>query len=83
MASQVLKSWLIFSLGVVLMRSAGCVINDWADRDFDGHVATHQRPPYCQWSFALKRSSVFICIFGCVFGGFITLFKLYQLFFGH
>jgi 4-hydroxybenzoate polyprenyltransferase len=36
---------LIFVLGVVLMRSAGCAINDFADRDFDGHVArTKQRP---------------------------------------
>ncbi|BAN68216.1 4-hydroxybenzoate octaprenyltransferase [endosymbiont of unidentified scaly snail isolate Monju] len=29
---------LIFVLGTVLMRSAGCAINDYADRDFDGHV---------------------------------------------
>ena len=28
----------IFVLGTVLMRSAGCAINDWADRDFDGAV---------------------------------------------
>ena len=36
---------LIFVLGVVLMRSAGCAINDYADRHFDGHVArTNQRP---------------------------------------
>lgn len=35
----------IFVLGTILMRSAGCVINDYADRDFDGHVArTQQRP---------------------------------------
>ncbi|WP_332672216.1 4-hydroxybenzoate octaprenyltransferase [Aromatoleum sp.] len=35
----------IFVLGTVLMRSAGCVINDYADRDFDGHVErTKQRP---------------------------------------
>ncbi len=35
----------IFTLGVVLMRSAGCVINDYADRDFDPHVArTKNRP---------------------------------------
>jgi len=35
----------VFLLGTVLMRSAGCVINDWADRDFDGHVErTRQRP---------------------------------------
>ncbi len=36
---------LVFVLGVVLMRSAGCVINDYADRDFDPHVArTRERP---------------------------------------
>ena len=35
----------IFILGVVLMRSAGCVINDYADRDFDPHVErTRDRP---------------------------------------
>ena len=35
----------IFVLGTVLMRSAGCVINDLADRSFDPHVArTRNRP---------------------------------------
>jgi 4-hydroxybenzoate polyprenyltransferase len=35
----------IFVLGTVLMRSAGCAINDWADRDFDREVArTRDRP---------------------------------------
>ncbi len=35
----------VFVAGVVLMRSAGCVINDYADRDFDPHVArTRDRP---------------------------------------
>jgi 4-hydroxybenzoate polyprenyltransferase len=36
---------LIFVAGTVLMRSAGCVINDFADRNFDGHVErTRARP---------------------------------------
>lgn len=36
---------LVFGLGVLLMRSAGCVINDYADRNFDAHVArTRDRP---------------------------------------
>jgi 4-hydroxybenzoate polyprenyltransferase len=36
---------LIFSAGVFLMRSAGCVINDFADRGFDPHVErTRTRP---------------------------------------
>lgn len=35
----------IFALGTVLMRSAGCVVNDYADRNFDPHVArTKNRP---------------------------------------
>ncbi len=36
---------LVFTLGTILMRSAGCCINDVADRDFDRHVKrTEQRP---------------------------------------
>ncbi|MCM0043245.1 MAG: 4-hydroxybenzoate octaprenyltransferase [Burkholderiaceae bacterium] len=35
----------IFTTGTVLMRSAGCAINDFADRDFDRHVKrTAERP---------------------------------------
>jgi 4-hydroxybenzoate polyprenyltransferase len=36
---------LVFSLGTILMRSAGCCLNDVADRDFDKHVKrTAERP---------------------------------------
>ena len=39
--------WIVatFVIGTVLMRSAGCVINDYVDKDFDGHVErTRNRP---------------------------------------
>ncbi len=40
-----LKVLIIFILGVILMRSAGCVINDFADRKVDGRVSrTKNRP---------------------------------------
>jgi 4-hydroxybenzoate polyprenyltransferase len=39
------KILVIFVLGVILMRSAGCVINDYADRDFDRHVSRTQNRP--------------------------------------
>ncbi|MGB5108936.1 MAG: 4-hydroxybenzoate octaprenyltransferase [Formosimonas sp.] len=40
-----LKELLIFIAGTVLMRSAGCAVNDYADREFDKHVArTVNRP---------------------------------------
>lgn len=36
---------LVFIFGVIVMRAAGCVINDYADRHFDGHVErTRDRP---------------------------------------
>lgn len=39
---------IVFILGAFLMRSAGCVINDYADRDWDGAVArTCDRPLAC------------------------------------
>jgi len=47
-ASEGLPTWkntLVFVGGVLLMRSAGCVINDFADREFDPHVErTKNRP---------------------------------------
>lgn len=47
-AAQGFPGWhllIVFVLGTVLMRSAGCTINDIADRDFDRHVKrTTQRP---------------------------------------
>ena len=40
-----LVNLIVFSLGVFVMRSAGCVINDYADREIDGSVKrTEQRP---------------------------------------
>jgi 4-hydroxybenzoate polyprenyltransferase len=48
MASDGKPDWTlvaIFTLGTILMRSAGCAINDYADRDFDKHVQrTVDRP---------------------------------------
>ena len=47
-AAQGFPGWhllTVFTLGTILMRSAGCCINDVADRDFDRHVKrTAQRP---------------------------------------
>lgn len=45
MATPSLHVLFVFGVGVFLMRSAGCVINDYADRNFDGSVErTNQRP---------------------------------------
>jgi 4-hydroxybenzoate polyprenyltransferase len=40
-----LDIFLVFLTGTILMRSAGCAVNDWADRDFDREVErTRERP---------------------------------------
>lgn len=48
LSNQGMPPWhllIIFTLGTFLMRSAGCAINDYADRDFDRHVErTKNRP---------------------------------------
>lgn len=39
------RTIIVFTLGVIVMRAAGCVINDYADRNFDGHVKRTQARP--------------------------------------
>lgn len=46
----------IFVLGTVLMRSAGCVINDYADRDFDPHVERTKHRPLATGAVSKKEA---------------------------
>lgn len=52
------KNILIFVLGVVLMRSAGCVINDFADRNIDGHVKRTEARPLIRGDVSAKEALV-------------------------
>ena len=54
---------LIFVAGTFLMRSAGCVINDIADRNFDGHVTrTKDRPLVAGWVSPREALTVFVIL---------------------
>lgn len=46
----------IFVLGTVLMRSAGCIINDYADRDFDGQVKRTRDRPLATGTVSVKEA---------------------------
>lgn len=60
---------LIFVLGVVLMRSAGCAINDFADRHVDAHVArTKQRPLATGEATSQEALAVFVVLSLLSFG---------------
>ena len=56
----------IFTLGTVLMRSAGCVINDLADRKFDPHVERTKERPLASGKVSAKEALL-------LFGGLVFL----------
>ncbi|EPS0984148.1 TPA: 4-hydroxybenzoate octaprenyltransferase [Vibrio vulnificus] len=55
---------LVFVLGVVLMRSAGCVINDFADRKVDGHVKRTQQRPLPSGRVTAKEAIILFLLLG-------------------
>ena len=53
---------IVFSLGALLMRSAGCVINDFFDKDFDGKVKRTKGRPLVTGSVSSKEALILFCI---------------------
>ena len=51
---------MIFIIGVVVMRSAGCVINDLADTEIDKHVERTRRRPLATGELSTKEALVFL-----------------------
>jgi len=56
--SPSLKNLLIFCTGVVLMRAAGCIMNDVADRNFDGHVDRTRSRPLAAGELTVRQALV-------------------------
>lgn len=52
------KNILIFFTGVVLMRAAGCIMNDVADRDFDPHVERTRNRPLASGELTVRQAIV-------------------------
>ena len=49
----------VFTLGTILMRSAGCCVNDVADREFDRHVKRTAQRPVTTGQVSVKEALVF------------------------
>ena len=59
---------IIFILGIFLMRSAGCIINDYADRHWDGAVKRTTDRPLVTGKISAKQALVgFAVLLGCAF----------------
>ena len=68
------KIVIIMIIGVFVMRSAGCVINDFADRDFDAHVKRTQDRPLATGEVSVKEA---LCLFaGLSVVGFVLVLFL-------
>ncbi|KFN43869.1 4-hydroxybenzoate octaprenyltransferase [Arenimonas oryziterrae] len=63
------STWLIFSLGVWLTRSAGCVINDYADRWLDPQVERTRGRPIASGAVSPREAlAVFVVMMAVAFG---------------
>lgn len=68
---------LVFCLGVLIMRSAGCIINDYADRDFDAHVKRTKQRPLAQNKISSRSAlGLFFLLVLIAFGLVLTLNNL-------
>jgi len=64
-----LKNVLIFCTGVVLMRAAGCIMNDVADRDFDPHVERTRNRPLASGELTVREAlAAFFVLMALAFG---------------
>ncbi|WP_413992085.1 4-hydroxybenzoate octaprenyltransferase [Labrys okinawensis] len=57
-----LRQLIVFSLGALLMRSAGATVNDIADRNFDGHVERTRFRPLASGQIDIPHAFVFLAV---------------------
>ena len=69
----------VFVLGVVLMRSAGCVINDYADRDFDPHVERTKQRPIAAGKVKPKEALIVFAVLCLISFGLVLLMNAYTI----
>ena len=67
---------IVFILGVAFMRAAGCAINDYADRNFDGHVERTKDRPIAQGKITPKEALITTAVLVVVSFGLVLLTNL-------
>lgn len=63
----------VITLGVVVMRAAGCVINDYADRDFDPHVERTKARPIAAGKIKPTSALIFFAVLCIIAFGLVLL----------
>ena len=73
---------ILFFVGSVLMRSAGCIFNDIVDRDYDKKVERTKNRPIASGQISVKRSLIYVLIL-CLLAFFVLIqFNLTTILFG-
>jgi 4-hydroxybenzoate polyprenyltransferase len=68
-----IKILLVFTLGVWLTRSAGCIVNDYADRWLDGQVKRTQSRPLATGAVSPREAMVLFCVLMLIAFGLVCL----------
>ena len=58
--------FIVFLLGVILMRSAGCIVNDIADRDFDPQVERTKDRPLARRAISVKEAIALAAVLAAI-----------------
>jgi len=70
--NQFLYYLLLFFLGSVLMRSAGCIVNDIVDKDFDKKVKRTKKRPLANKKISVQRAGIYSIVL-CLLAFFILI----------
>lgn len=61
-----ITTWILWWAGAFFARSAGCIINDWCDRDIDKHVDRTKHRPFTTGKLTRKDLFCLLTIFGSI-----------------
>ncbi|MFC7507656.1 4-hydroxybenzoate octaprenyltransferase [Pantoea stewartii] len=67
---------IVFVAGVFVMRAAGCVINDYADRKVDGHVERTKLRPLASGAVTAKEAKMLFVVLGLIAFGLVLSMNL-------
>ena len=70
----------VFIVGTVLMRSAGCAINDYADRNIDAYVQRTRQRPLAAGKVSSKEAVLVFCVLSLLAFGLVLLLNRFTIY---
>ncbi len=73
---------ILFFLGSVLMRSAGCIVNDIVDKDYDKRVLRTKKRPIASGVISVKKSLIYVIVLCALALVVLLQFNIFTIFLG-